>query len=264
MSQVDQDGKPGRENDTMNRSIKIALTAGLCVVLAGGDVFAGRGGGRGGGGGFRGGGGFSGGARPGGFGGGGFRPAGGMPSFNRTPSFNMPAARPQMPAGGIRPSMPQRPATLPGNIGSRPLQPGGIGNRPLQPGGIGNRPVTLPGGIGNRPLPPGGIGNRPGWGGGGVPPAWASRPGWGYHQGWVNGYWHGQNNMNWWNNWGGFATGLALGGIGAWGIGSSIYNWGYMPYANPYYGGGGGGSPARHGLGLRLFAAACYRSPTTR
>jgi tetratricopeptide (TPR) repeat protein len=32
--------------------------------------------------------------------------------------------------------------------------------------------------------------------------------------------------------------GLAIGGIGAWGIGSSLYNWGYMPYVNPYYGGG--------------------------
>jgi len=28
---------------------------------------------------------------------------------------------------------------------------------------------------------------------------------------------------------------MALGGIGAWGIGSSAYGWGYMPYSNPYY-----------------------------
>jgi tetratricopeptide (TPR) repeat protein len=75
--------------------------------------------------------------------------------------------------------------------------------------------------------------NRPNWINGN--PAWAYRPGWSYHQGWINGYWHGQNNRNWWNNWGGFATGLALGGIGAWGIGSSLWNWGYMPYMNPYY-----------------------------
>ena len=27
---------------------------------------------------------------------------------------------------------------------------------------------------------------------------------------------------------------MAVGGIGAWGIGSSIYNWGYRPYVNPY------------------------------
>ena len=222
----------------MSEYMKIALTAGLTVLLAGGDVFAGRGGGRGGGGGggFRGGG-FSG-ARPGGFGGGGFRPAGGMPSFNRTPSFNMPAARPQMPTGGFRPNMAQRPMNLPGNIG--------------------NRPLTLPGNIGNRPFPPGGVGNRPGWGGG-VPPAWAYRPGWGYHQGWVNGYWHGQNNVNWWNNWGGgFGAGLALGGIGAWGIGSSLYNWGYMPYANPYYGGGGGALVAQGGVVDQPGMASAY------
>jgi tetratricopeptide (TPR) repeat protein len=29
-----------------------------------------------------------------------------------------------------------------------------------------------------------------------------------------------------------------LGGIGGWGYGSSIYNMGYSPYSNPYYGGG--------------------------
>ena len=74
--------------------------------------------------------------------------------------------------------------------------------------------------------------NRPSWANGN--PNWAYRPGWNYHQGWVNGYWHGQNNSNWWNNGGGFMTGMAVGGIGAWGIGSAVYNWGYRPYVNPY------------------------------
>jgi len=37
--------------------------------------------------------------------------------------------------------------------------------------------------------------------------------------------------MNWWNRGGGFLTGMAIGGIGAWGLGSSLYNWGYMPYS---------------------------------
>jgi tetratricopeptide (TPR) repeat protein len=32
-------------------------------------------------------------------------------------------------------------------------------------------------------------------------------------------------------------AGSALGGIGGWGYGSSIYNWGYSPYMNPFYGG---------------------------
>ena len=60
------------------------------------------------------------------------------------------------------------------------------------------------------------------------------RPGLGYNRGWVNGYWAGHNN-NWWNNWGGFATGLAVGGLATWGLGSAIYDWGYTSYVNPYY-----------------------------
>ena len=75
--------------------------------------------------------------------------------------------------------------------------------------------------------------NRPSWTNGN--PSWAYRPGWSNHQSWVNGYWHGQNNNNWWNNGGAFMTGLAVGGIGAWGIGSAVYNWGYRPYVNPYF-----------------------------
>jgi len=75
--------------------------------------------------------------------------------------------------------------------------------------------------------------NRPSWTNGN--PNWAYRPGWSNHQSWVNGYWHGQNNSNWWNNGGAFMTGLAVGGIGAWGIGSTVYNWGYRPYVNPYF-----------------------------
>ncbi|MGO9811080.1 MAG: tetratricopeptide repeat protein [Isosphaeraceae bacterium] len=75
--------------------------------------------------------------------------------------------------------------------------------------------------------------NRPSWTNGN--PNWAYRPGWSNHQSWVNGYWHGQNNSNWWNNGGAFMTGLAVGGIGAWGIGSAVYNWGYRPFVNPYF-----------------------------
>ena len=75
--------------------------------------------------------------------------------------------------------------------------------------------------------------NRPSWASGN--PNWAYRPGNAYHQGWVNGYWHGQNNGNWWNNGGAFMTGMAVGGIGAWGVGSAVYGWGYRPYVNPYY-----------------------------
>jgi hypothetical protein len=80
-------------------------------------------------------------------------------------------------------------------------------------------------------------------------------PGWrgpygGYHGGWVHGYWNGHHwpgGLGWgypgygWGGagWGlgGLGLGLALGyGIGAWGIGSPLYNWGYASYSNPYYG----------------------------
>jgi tetratricopeptide (TPR) repeat protein len=167
--------------------------------------------------------------------------------------------------GGDRPSEgPPRPGFRPDNRpgfgpdnrpGFRPDnrpgidRPGGGGNWVNNRPGFGNnnnfnninvnRPNfnNINNGIINRP----GWDNRypgnGGWGTWGRPgnfPAWSYRPGWNYHQGWVHGYWAGQNN-NWWNNWGGFATGLALGGLGAWGVGSSLYNWGYASYANPYY-----------------------------
>ena len=54
-----------------------------------------------------------------------------------------------------------------------------------------------------------------------------------YHQGWVNGYWHGYHtNPSW--DWGSFALGAAT-GVMAWGVGSSIFDWGYASYSNPYY-----------------------------
>lgn len=65
----------------------------------------------------------------------------------------------------------------------------------------------------------------------------------GYHNGWVHGYWNGHNSAAWgWRGgyWGGGAWGLGVGmglgwGLSSWGFGSSLYNWGYMPYSNPYY-----------------------------
>jgi tetratricopeptide (TPR) repeat protein len=60
---------------------------------------------------------------------------------------------------------------------------------------------------------------------------------WGYHKGWANGYWHGYHADNYWGwGWGRFAAGAAV-GVTAWALGSSIYDWGYSSYANPYYGG---------------------------
>jgi tetratricopeptide (TPR) repeat protein len=103
-----------------------------------------------------------------------------------------------------------------------------VGERP----GIANRPGVGQPGTGDRP----GVGNRPVDPGYGVRPpannAWRGAY-WGYHKGWANGYWHGYHaNNNW--GWGWFAAGAAT-GVTAWALGSSFYNWGYAPYANPYY-----------------------------
>jgi len=63
-----------------------------------------------------------------------------------------------------------------------------------------------------------------------------------YHQGWVHGYWNGQNSAAWgWRNpyWGAWGMGLGMGlgwGLASWGFGSALYGMGYMPYSNPYYG----------------------------
>jgi len=77
-------------------------------------------------------------------------------------------------------------------------------------------------------------------------------PYYGYHSGWVNGYWGG-HYPGWGRGWGyggfgyggwgwglgnGLAWGLGLGlgaGISSWALGSSLYNWGYSNYYNPYY-----------------------------
>jgi tetratricopeptide (TPR) repeat protein len=117
-------------------------------------------------------------------------------------------------------------------VGNRP----GIENRP----GAGNRP-----GGGNTVINRGdvNVGNRQNnFGGNRVDPGYGVRPpaynNWrgrygGYHQGWVNGYWHGYHNGQGWN-WGSFALGAAA-GVTAWGFGSALYNWGYASYGNPYY-----------------------------
>ncbi|MGO8901267.1 MAG: tetratricopeptide repeat protein [Isosphaeraceae bacterium] len=177
------------------------------------------------------------------------------------------------PGGGNRPGIGGGGGNAP-NLGNRPGIGGGggnapnLGNRPGIGNNAGNNIVNRPGignnagnNIVNRPnnsvnvginRPGGAVNsgnnrtinnvnnnvnnvnvNRPSWTNGN--PNWAYRPGWSNHQSWVNGYWHGQNNSNWWNNGGAFMTGLAVGGIGAWGIGSAVYNWGYRPYVNPYF-----------------------------
>ncbi len=64
----------------------------------------------------------------------------------------------------------------------------------------------------------------------------------GYNSGWVHGYWGGHyGGWGWGGYGGGYGAGLGMGmGLAAWGMGSSLYSgWGYMPYANPYYGAAG-------------------------
>jgi tetratricopeptide (TPR) repeat protein len=65
---------------------------------------------------------------------------------------------------------------------------------------------------------------------------WAARsPYYGYHQGWVNGSWN-YHYPGYYGNWGlgGFGLGLAT-GLASWGLYSSLSNWGYSSYNNPYY-----------------------------
>ena len=209
----------------MIRTIRLAPAAIAALLLLPAQADAQRGGGRGGG---RAGGGFA------------------RPSYNRTPSFSSPS-RPNFGGygnyGGARPSYPtNRPTQLPNrpNIGGGARPPAYPSTRP--PIGGGARPPVRPNprppiagpgpGVGRPPIQ--NPGRPPGWGWGtNRPPAWTSRPGWNRHQAWINGYWHGRNN-NWWTNTGAFFTGMAVGGVGVWGLNSAFYNWGYRPYVNPY------------------------------
>jgi tetratricopeptide (TPR) repeat protein len=80
------------------------------------------------------------------------------------------------------------------------------------------------------------VANRTGWG-------WRN-PYWGSHQGWVRGHWFGGYPGAWGGGfWPGAGWGLGLGlgfGLSSWVFGPMLYNWGYAPYSNPYYGGYGG------------------------
>jgi tetratricopeptide (TPR) repeat protein len=162
---------------------------------------------------------------------------GNRPGLNDRPGTNnTPFDRP----GGNRPGINQRPGDNPFLNSNRP----NVGNR----NDIGNRAD-----IGNRQNINNGIigrndntinvnrnnfqqNNLNRWGPNGwADRAWGYRPGWGYHNGWVHGYWAGANSWGGWNNWwGGLGTGLALGGLAGWGLGTAMYGWGYGSYVNPY------------------------------
>ena len=127
------------------------------------------------------------------------------------------------------------------NIGNR-ANAGGIGDR-TNIGAIGNRTNVGVDSIGNRAN----IGNRnininntnnrvtgignDRFGGRGYGPGF--HPYSNYSRGWVNGFWSGHG----WGNWGGWGWGVGAGlgmGMLAWDLGPLAYNWGYMPYVNPY------------------------------
>ena len=70
-------------------------------------------------------------------------------------------------------------------------------------------------------------------------------PYYGFHQGWLGGYWGGYYPWGFGYGWGlgyGLGWGLGYGGYGlGWGLwnwpyGSALYDYGYMPYSNAYYG----------------------------
>ena len=67
------------------------------------------------------------------------------------------------------------------------------------------------------------------------------------------GTWNGNNYAGW------GAAGLGVGyptGVGAWGVGSPMYGWGYSGYSNPYYGGGFGSGGVAQTPGVQQPAAA--------
>jgi hypothetical protein len=106
---------------------------------------------------------------------------------------------------------------------------------------IGDRPVTLPGDITNRPGI--GIGNRPGWGfgpGWGLGPGWGFRPGWGHRPGWGWGnQWFGNHvhyhHHTWYHGcWSGNWGAPLVWGATAWGMNALLPSWGFT-YTNPYY-----------------------------
>lgn len=255
----------------MKKTIIISLVSVLVLQFAAPFSFAFRGAGgfRGGGGSFRGGGGsFS---RPSFGGGSGFRPSSGSSSFrpssggaglaNRGGEFGRSGEMNRGMIGGqgglnhssnFHPDFGQKPPWESGGAGRNINNASrdsinnvtnrgninNIGNRNIN--NIGNR--TNFNNFNNRNFNNYNFNNRPGnWG---YHPGSGYRPGyWGNHGNWYNGYWGWHRPMinNFYGGWGGggwgwgFGTGLLFGGLGGWALGSSMWNWGYMPYSNPYY-----------------------------
>lgn len=73
--------------------------------------------------------------------------------------------------------------------------------------------------------------------GGGYWNSWAGGYGHGYWNGGWGGYWSGGSGGYWGGPWYGRAIAW---GLGAWAVGSVMYDSGYASYSNPYYAGSGG------------------------
>lgn len=171
---------------------------------------------------------------------------GGQGGLNRTgdlhPNFGQ---KPPWESGGAGRNINNETRNPINNVGNRGINNNNIGNRNIN--NIGNR--TNFNNFNNRGIVNNNrnfnnynFNNRPGnWG---YHAGYGYRPGyWGNHGNWYNGYWGWHRPMinNFYGGWGGggwgwgFGTGLLFGGLGGWALGSSMWNWGYMPYSNPYY-----------------------------
>jgi tetratricopeptide (TPR) repeat protein len=133
---------------------------------------------------------------------------------------------------------------LAGGVGGRPGLGGGVGGAPGLAGGVGGWPGV--GGVGNI-----GIAKNRGyfndWQNGNWNGNWGGA-GSGYWNGWNDGCDSGFNSGYWNGGWGGYWNGGLGGywggpwysnpiawGLGAWALGSCMYDSGYASYSNPYY-----------------------------
>jgi tetratricopeptide (TPR) repeat protein len=69
---------------------------------------------------------------------------------------------------------------------------------------------------------------------------WDRWHGHGWDNGWYHGNWHGNWDHYWHNGWADWWANpwyarTAFWGVTGWWLGASVYDWGYLPYYNPYY-----------------------------
>jgi tetratricopeptide (TPR) repeat protein len=68
---------------------------------------------------------------------------------------------------------------------------------------------------------------------------WDRWNGHGWDNAWYHGHWHGHWDHYWHGGWGNWWLNPwysgAFWGVTGWGLGAAVYDWGYLPYYNPYY-----------------------------